>query len=333
MKNHVKFHGGHTPLSFAATPDYRCRIRREHGFTLVELLVVIAIIGILVALLLPAVQAAREASRRTQCVKNLKQWGIAMHLFHDANGRLPEGASSSPRHTWVMRLWPYIEQRVLTDQNDLTIPFFVAPGTIAYTLDGLTGQYVSLYYCPSDEVGSDQTQGEYQRRRGNYVVNWGNVPYGWPVEEIGLAPFSHVKGQANEPRKTELADITDGTANTLMMSETLKAWSEEDNDWRGDIQNDHANFRFHTITTPNTSAPDIIKSGWYRRNSDPLMPAAAGSWQYYAARSRHPSGVNASMCDGSVRFVTEIIALQTWKDMGSMDGGLQEQFPEWINVW
>ena len=308
-------------------------VRSPRGFTLVELLVVIAIIGVLVALLLPAVQAARESSRRAHCMNNLKQWGLAMHLFHDANGQLPEGASSSPRHTWVMRLWPYIEQRVLSDRNSLNSAFFVEPATVGYTLDGLTGQFVPLYYCPTDEIGSDQTRGRYQRRRGNYVVNWGNVPYGWPIEDIGLAPFSHVKGRSNEPRVTELADITDGSSNTLMMSETLKAWSEEDNDWRGDIQNDQANFRFHTITTPNTSAPDIIKSGWFRRNDDLLMPAAAGSWQYYAARSRHPGGVNAAMCDASVRFVSETIVLQTWKDMASMDGGAREEFPEWINSW
>ncbi|MDC0935581.1 DUF1559 domain-containing protein [Pirellulales bacterium] len=315
-----------TCIGGRTTPPSRC------GFTLVELLVVIAIIGSLVALLLPAVQAAREASRRTQCTNHLKQWAIAMHLFHDAHEHLPEGASSSPRHTWVMRLWPYIEQRGLDNRNDLSIPFLVEPATIAYTLNGLAGQHVVLYNCPSD-FGADQTIGRYQRRRGNYAVNWGNLPYGWPAEEIGLAPFSHIEGQANNPRKTNLADISDGTSQTLLMSEALKAWSEEDNDWRGDIQNDHGNFRFHTITTPNTSAPDIIKSGWYRRNVDPLMPAAAGSWQYYAARSRHPGGVNASRCDGSVSFTSETIALQAWKDMGSMNGGHIEQFPEWINVW
>ncbi|MCA9234113.1 MAG: DUF1559 domain-containing protein [Gemmatimonadetes bacterium] len=302
------------------------------AFTLIELLVVIAIIGVLVGLLLPAVQAAREASRRSQCVNNLKQWSTAMHLFHDAQGRLPEGASSRPRHTWVMRLWPYIEQRVLDEENDLTIPFFVEPGTVAHTLNGLTGQYVPLYSCPTD-IGADQTTGEYQRRRGNYVVNWGNVAYGWPLEDIGLAPFSQVKGQSGEPRKTNLADVVDGTSHTLLMSETLKAWSEEDNDWRGDIQNDQGNFRFHTITTPNTSAPDIIKSGWYRPNVDPLMPAAPGAWQYYAARSRHPGGVNAALCDGSVRFVSETVALQSWKEMGSMNGGFDEQFPTWEKFW
>ena len=305
--------------------------RLRYGFTLVELLVVLAIIGILAGLLLPAIQSAREAARRNQCVNHLKQWGVAMHLYHDAQGQLPEGARSNPRHTWVMKLWPYIEQSTLHGQNDLTIPFYVEPGTIAYKLDGLTGQYVSLYYCPTD-VGSDQTVGRYQRRRGNYVVNWGNVAYGWPVMPSGLAPFSHENGDHRHPRETALADVTDGTSQTLLMSETLKAWSNEDNDWRGDIQNDHGNFRFQTITTPNTSAPDIIKSGWYRRNQDPLMPAAPGSWQYYAARSRHPGGVNVSYCDGSIHFISETVALIVLKEMGSMNGGFDEQFDDW-GVW
>jgi prepilin-type N-terminal cleavage/methylation domain-containing protein/prepilin-type processing-associated H-X9-DG protein len=297
------------------------------GFTLVELLVVIAIIGVLVALLLPAVQAAREAARRTECVNNLKQWGLAMHLHHDVNKTLPAGARTNPRQTWVMHLWPHIEQSTLAMRNNFKRAFYIDPGTIRYTLNGLTGQRVLMYYCPSD-IGSDQTVGEYQRRRGNYVVNWGNVTYKWRLELEGIAPFSYVDGNSKNPRETSLGDITDGTSNTLLMSETLKAWSDQDNDWRGDIQNDEGNFRFHTRLTPNTSAPDIIESGWFRLNVDPSMPAAAGARQVYAARSRHPNGVNVSMCDGSVQYVDETIALQTWKEMGSMNGGVNEVFSD-----
>ena len=114
-------------------------VRSASGFTLVELLVVIAIIGILVALLLPAVQAAREAARRTQCVNNLKQLGIAMHNFHDANAELPYACyynnglgrilSRSERVTWVVQLMPFMEEQSLHGQilgllNDPS----VAPG-------------------------------------------------------------------------------------------------------------------------------------------------------------------------------------------------------------
>lgn len=303
------------------------------GFTLVELLVVIAIIGVLVALLLPAVQAAREAARRSQCVNQLKQWGLAMQLFHDSRGELPIGSRAafpssfktnvkSPRQTWVMHLWPYIEQNSLASRNDVTINFYEPPGTIGGTLDGVTGQALAMYNCPSDE-GADQTTGNYQRRRGNYVVNWGNTKYGqFNPNDLQFAPFSHVNGKRYDPRVTSFKHVTDGTSNTLMMSELLKAWSEQDNDWRGDIHNDDGVFRFHTLLTPNTSAPDVISNGWFQKTDDPLMPTVAGSsqTQVSAARSRHSGGVNALMCDSSVRFANDDVALDVWMAMGSMNG-------------
>jgi prepilin-type N-terminal cleavage/methylation domain-containing protein/prepilin-type processing-associated H-X9-DG protein len=301
----------------------------QRGFTLVELLVVIAIIGILVALLLPAIQAARESARRTQCLNHLKQWGLAMQMYHDTKKRLPLGSRENPRQTWVMHLWPYIEETALHAQNDPKQHFYVAPGTIGGTLNGLTGRYVAIYYCPSDE-GSDQTVGNYQRRRGNYVINWGNSRYGRDERDATLtppgapstAPFSHVGGARTMPRQTKFADITDGTSHTLLMSELLKAWSAEDNDWRGDIHNDDGVCRFHTTLTPNTSAPDVIESGWFQRTGDPAMPAVAGARnaQVAAARSRHPGGVNVLLCDGSLRFISNDITLDAWKALGSMKG-------------
>jgi prepilin-type N-terminal cleavage/methylation domain-containing protein/prepilin-type processing-associated H-X9-DG protein len=296
------------------------RWNSDRGFTLVELLVVIAIIGILIALLLPAVQAAREAARRTQCLNHLKQWGLAIHVFHDTKKRLPLGSRSGPRQTWVMNIWPYIELNTLAEKNDLDINFYQPPGTIPGTLNGLTGLYVPFYYCPSD-AGSDLTNGTYQRRRGNYVVNWGNARYGMDLD-VGIAPFSHVGGDRTKPRTTTLADIVDGTSNTAMLSEVLRAWSPDDNDWRGDIHNDDGVCRFHTLVSPNTSVPDIIESGWFQNTDDPLMPAVAGgrTSQVAAARSRHSGGVNVVNCDGSVRFVNDGITLEVWQAIGSMDG-------------
>ena len=304
------------------------------AFTLVELLVVIAIIGVLVALLLPAVQAAREAARRSQCVNQLKQWGLAMQLHHDAQGRLPFGATfpddvyKRPRQTWVVRLWPYIEQGNLSKQFDLKTNFELPPMTIAGTLNGLTGQYVPLYYCPSDVTGSDQIVGPYQRRRGNYVINWGNATFGGPFRDNeligfpGIAPFSHANGRIAEPVDTSFALITDGTSNTLMMSEYLIPTSPEDNDWRADIHNNEGVQRFHTIQTPNSSAPDVIANGWFQDNGDPAMPAVAGSIlrQQSAARSRHSGGVNALHCDGSVAFYSDGIATNVWQALGTMNG-------------
>jgi prepilin-type N-terminal cleavage/methylation domain-containing protein len=298
------------------------------GFTLVELLVVIAIIGILVALLLPAIQAAREAARRTQCLNHLKQWGTAMQLYHDSKKRLPIGSSGLPsalpnilRQTWVMYVWPYIEETNLAAANVITNHFYVPPATINNSMNGLCGKFVAIYYCPSDG-GVDQTQGTYQRRRGNFVVNYGNSLYGQVAEPKEKAPFSHVKGDRGQPRKTEFADFTDGTSNTLLLSECLKAWSPDDNDWRGDIHNDDGEFRFHTRLSPNTSAPDVFESGWFQPTGDPKMPAVAGAAasQVTAARSRHPGGVNAVLCDASARFVSDNIALDVWQAMGTMNG-------------
>jgi prepilin-type N-terminal cleavage/methylation domain-containing protein/prepilin-type processing-associated H-X9-DG protein len=313
-----------TELRHRLAVDFAER-ERPGGFTLVELLVVIAIIGILIALLLPAVQSAREAARRTQCKNNLKQWGLGMHAYANAQKHLPLGSRDTPRQTWVMHLWPYIGEVPLALRNDLTQQFYLPPASVDNSMSGLLGQFVALYNCPDDTQGVDQTNpaAQHQRRRGNYVVNWGNSLYGQTPEPFGKAPFSHVNGSRTTPRVTKVANITDGTSHTLLMSETLRAWSTQDNDWRGDIHNDDGEFRFHTLLTPNTTAPDIFENGWFQATGDPLMPAAAGAdiSQVTAARSHHPGGVNAMFCDGSVQFFNDTIALGIWKALGSMNGG------------
>jgi prepilin-type processing-associated H-X9-DG protein len=132
-----------------------------------------------------------------------------------------------------------------------------------------------------------------------------------------------MNGNRSKPGIVQMTSITDGTSNTLMLSEYLIAKSANDNDWRGDIHNDDGFFRFHTLLTPNSTAPDLIASGWFQNANDPLMPAnTAGSstQQKNAARSRHTGGVNAAMCDGSIRFFRNSIALNTWMAMGSMNG-------------
>jgi len=303
------------------------------AFTLVELLVVIAIIGVLVALLLPAVQSAREAARRMQCMNNLKQWGLAMHNMHDVQGKFPFGSTNdahlNKRKTWVMFVWPFIEQNNLASSTDPNAPFYNPPHTIHFTMNGLCGQRLKAYRCPSDIGTADQNAGQYQRTRGNYVVNWGNALYDdtraaptGTSNPNNWGPFHHLDGSRARPGVVNMRNVTDGTSNTLLLSEVLIAKVATDNDWRGDIHNDDGIFRFHTVTTPNTSAADLISStSFFVVNNDRNMPVALGSPQRNAARSRHPSGVNAALCDGSVRSFSDSIALTTWSALGSMGGG------------
>jgi prepilin-type processing-associated H-X9-DG protein len=229
-----------------------------------------------------------------------------------------------------MHLWDYLEERALAGKNDLTKPFFTDPAsaTMPVSMAGLCGQYVKLYYCPDDIQGNDlSTDSAHQRRRGNYVVNWGNVTLRQAVEDPfppipqGKAPFSCVGGDPSKPRLTKIGMITDGTSHTLLMSECLRAWSTLDDDWRGDIHNDQGEFRFHTLLTPNSTAADIINR--VTPTTDPLMPSATGgdTEQKTAARSHHRGGVNASFCDGSVKFFSDNIQLKTWMALGNMDGG------------
>jgi prepilin-type N-terminal cleavage/methylation domain-containing protein/prepilin-type processing-associated H-X9-DG protein len=313
---------------------------KRRGFTLVELLVVIAIIGILIALLLPAIQAAREASRRAQCANNLKQFGLAMTNFATARKRLPYGsthfptttnAPPPPRQTWIQCLWDFLEEKALVGRNDLTKNFEDAPVTVQYAASGLAMIPLKIYNCPSDVVGVDQDDPtiQYQRRRSNYAVNWGNSLYGQNPEPAGHAPFSHVGGDRTKPRLTKISMITDGTSHTLLMSEILKAWSHIDDDWRGDIYNDDGEFRFHTTSsssvgtfTPNSKSPDNLAR--FHDTGDTLMPTAYdgnAADQATAARSRHRGGVNVTFCDGSGRFVSDSVSAKIWSALGTMDGG------------
>ena len=174
----------------------RFRSSARVAFTLIELLVVIAIIGILIGLLLPAVQKVREAANRMKCQNNLKQWGLAMHNYHDTMSTLPLGAINNPRHTFVPHLWAFLEQTALARQYNTSLGFYQAPNTITSSFAGLCAQPVPIYYCPSDRPGQMWQGDIYWRCHGNYVVNYGNVTQPWSSTPASKAPFGFLSGNA-----------------------------------------------------------------------------------------------------------------------------------------
>jgi prepilin-type N-terminal cleavage/methylation domain-containing protein/prepilin-type processing-associated H-X9-DG protein len=296
--------------------------RPGSAFTLIELLVVIAIIAILIGLLLPAVQKVRAAAARMQCQNNLKQWVLGMHNYHDTYGYLPSGSIWNPRTSWVEPMWPFVEQNSLAQQYDYKVGFWQPTnGGPTSSLNNLVCAQVKIYFCPSDRgaAGPVYWKGDpYWRARGNYVVNWGNTTDPGPANQSVYAPFSYADG-STAPRSVRLIHITDGTANTLMLSEVLMA-PDTAYDIRGDvINNDRGCFSFTTINPPNSPNPDHLV--FFTPTTDPMMPSVHAGQAYNAARSRHTGGVNAALCDGSVRFISNNIDLATWQGLGTMNGG------------
>jgi len=290
--------------------------------------VVIAIIGVLVAMLLPAVQAAREAARRSQCNSQLRQWGVAMHNMHSATGALPVGAQSNPRRVWVVLTWPYVEAGNTYVQFDQKKHFYLPPNTIQRSEEGIYAKPVPLYYCPSDRPGALWKGDPYWRARGNYVINWGNmsVPYNRtdPVHDPdkGFAPFSYEDFRSHDmPRTTSFKHFTDGTSNTMLMSEVIMAAEDTDYDIRGDMLNDDRPCnQYMTLDTPN-SGTDI--SPYCNSTNYPANPPCTSARSQYAqksARSHHVGGVHVLFGDSHMEFVTDSVSLEVWREMGTMNG-------------
>jgi prepilin-type N-terminal cleavage/methylation domain-containing protein len=301
---------------------------QKRGFTLVELLVVIAIIGILIALLLPAVQAAREAARRSQCSNNEKQLGLAMHNYHDTHKTLPIGRICCCWGTWKVSILPYIEQQALYDKYDHGGKCFDNnyrySGSINRPVTEQEG--LNALYCPSDQPNSPI--GNIQSH--NYVVNFGNTNYVQGNLRIGSpgdlsyvdflkAPFRGAGGSDRDLRAFKFATIMDGLSNTLLASEVIIG---QGRDLRGFSWWSDA-CQFTTYLAPNSPEPDRIYTSYYC-NPNPPNPPCIQSDQLgtmFAARSRHPGGVQATKCDGSVDFVSETIDLRTWRAISTSQGG------------
>ena len=291
---------------------------RRRAFTLIELLVVIAIIAVLIALLLPAVQQAREAARRSQCKNNFKQWGLAMHNYADQWAMLPFGATGTPRHTFVVSVWPQLDQIALYKQYNFSNPFWQPPNTITSTMSGVIATKLPIYYCPSDRTGATWQADIYWRARGNYAVSWGNNTRPWTVAPTSKSAFGWNNDNAATPQITRFANIQDGTSTSLLMSEVIMATSDSHWDGRGDFLNDDgafANFEFMTINTPNSG----IDVNQCVTNIAPT-PCIAGANRHSAARSFHTGGVHVLMADGASRFISNNISLSTWRALSSING-------------
>jgi len=309
---------------------------RRRGFTLVELLVVIAIIGILIALLLPAVQAAREAARRSQCSNNLKQLGLAMHHYHDTYRALPIGAFGCCWGTWKVAVLPYIEQQALADvysegpKGDDSVANRYGHSV---NLPVTTAEGISAFYCPSDipnsPIGDIQSH-SYAINFGNTNYNQSNLRIGSPGDltyvDFACAPFSRLNC-AGSPDfcmgldtkvSRKFRYILDGLSNTMMVGEVIMG---QRRDLRGFSWWSDA-CQFSAYLGPNSPEGDRIYSSSYCDPASPNPPCVVSDQlgTMFASRSRHPGGVQVTMCDGSASFYSETIDLRVWRALSTAQG-------------
>jgi prepilin-type N-terminal cleavage/methylation domain-containing protein/prepilin-type processing-associated H-X9-DG protein len=317
---------------------------KRSGFTLVELLVVIAIIGVLVALLLPAVQAAREAARRSTCENNLKQIGLALHNFHDTKKYLPSSGrppqANTLRYGVFTLLLPFMDQKAMWDRYDVTVSWSQPPNT---NPGGVTGTRLPSYECPSspkhggilDQIPDTDGPGAFPNSPGaavgDYGASLGNDPslpsYSGGVLVQGSAattstPNRTTNGMLPKNAQLTLADITDGTSTTIAAFES----GGRPFVYRRGLQ-----------VSPNITQNHLNGGGWVRAASDILFTGSnstgtaqfgpyfnrANGWdvgsETYSSSgyssvgtegssqpySFHPGGVNVVFGDGSVHLINE----------------------------
>lgn len=325
---------------------------RRTAFTLVELLVVIAIIGILIALLLPAVQAAREAARRMQCANNLKQLGLGLHNYHDVHKSFPPGASHAAPHVWgdksnrhhgsfLVRILPYIEQQNLYAAIN---PKAADPVFDSVLPDGrkVYQAKVTTFLCPSDEEkedwdgdplyhGSPVSMKGQKAAPSNYGASMGSQQWSGGPFFADAAKYqgASVHGHDDSGKDisgvfghtmygAQISEIRDGTSHTIAIGEIRPkcSWHVRDG-WM------HWNSLWIATTAPINypSCPD--EPGFDSINTD-INSNWGGKWGCEQAfRSIHPGGCHFGFCDGSVHFLSEAIDYDLYQRLGARRDGLQ----------
>ena len=334
-----------------AAQGQRCRPRLgrpTHAFTLVELLVVIAIIGILVALLLPAIQAAREAARRTQCVNNLKQLALGCHLYLDAKKAFPYGGKVSNQLSWRCYILPYIEESALYDEMQKFNAFEDGSVHLGTNNDGESfpagklhkGQYFSgkyrigMFLCPSVPVEYERSaKGSSTLTDGTqcYVSHYAGVagpvkapggityrenprfPKGSPpkrggASDHGLLLYNH---------EVKASRATDGLSKTFLIGELVDLDKTIDS-WDGDAW-------VRGVGVGYTVADFMGACRNLRYGINAPKPTNEGNNGPFA--SFHPGGTHFSFGDGSATFVSEDIDFPLYQALGSRDMGETASLP------
>jgi prepilin-type N-terminal cleavage/methylation domain-containing protein/prepilin-type processing-associated H-X9-DG protein len=314
-------------------------LHSHRGFTLVELLVVIAIIGTLVSLLLPAVQAAREAARRSSCQNNLKQLAIAVQNCADATRRFPyngdigtksgccAAANTAPAYwSWIARSLPYIEQQSLYHLAKISenMPLHTDPAADPVNGPGIRqaiGMDLKTVLCPSDGrstsgpltdrpqftgIGLGQTN--YKGVAGSNWA-WGNWTFdaGGNYGTNGLDTGNGIFYRSDVRARTTFAFVTDGTSNTFMIGEDLPS------------SNVHCAWPYSNTATGTCAIP--LNTGLPKPTTSPVDTSPANWPNVYSFRSRHPGGGQFAMVDGSVHFVSQTIDLNIYRALATIDGG------------
>ena len=281
--------------------------RPRRGFTLVELLVVIAIIGVLIALLLPAVQQAREAARRMSCTNNQKQIGLAIHNYHDTYGNIPPGAIyldwTENHWTWSAMLLPFLEQGNLHEKLQVgNRPFWYGSDTDSVMTDpasiDFVNQPIDLFRCPSDSGPdlspyAENTNSGVNAPVSNYVGNCTSRI----VRNRGERNGAYEDGIFYCNSDLAFRDVTDGLSNTIFIGERCM---------------DLGGVHFRAANPLFTSASDRYWAGyrtWFSLRAPINGVFSSDADRRESLASLHPGGVQVTLGDGSVRFISETIDL------------------------